>query len=561
MKTGTASLSARRRVLLGLGALATAAAGGWLWTGRHRRPAALAGTSAAPNAQAPASARRAERFTQPLRIPAAAGLMADVVLRGELALTAGSADFAIFPGAATALWHYAGLHGGKAVANPLLRLQHGQKLQVNLHNALDEATTAHWHGLSVDEANDGSGLHPVQPGAQRRYAFNVANRAGLYWYHAHPHGNTGKQIQRGLAGLLLVEDAQENALRARLGLNWGERDLPLLIADKQIDSNNYIVYKDGADDWIGNRILVNWTADAYLDAVPGLYRLRILNGCNARLWRLAFVHRGGLLPFQLIGTDGGLLERPWRLQDIFLGPAQRIDVIVDFSTVAVGDRVLLSSLDYMAMENEDDAGPLQPHLMADHPGAVPMGAAQDLMEFRLVADRSQRRSFGAAAIPARFQPLPPVAAEDCALRQFKLALDAEGRWLINQWNMHFNGHEPVFRVRRGSREIWEIHNALASMPHPIHVHGFQFRLLSRRISPPDIRARAVTDTGLSPHDLGLLDTVVIWPGEIVRIAIDFSQPFEGVQRYMLHCHNLEHEDRGMMITFAVDDDAKQLCEA
>lgn len=320
------------------------------------------------------------------------------------------------------------------------------------------------------------------------------------------------------------------------------------------------MYKDGADDWIGNRVLVNWTPDAYLDAVPGLYRLRILNGCNARLWRLAFVHRGNLLPFQLIGTDGGLLERPWRLQDIFLGPAQRIDVIVDFGAVPVGDRVLLSSLDYMAMENEDDAGPLQPHLMADHPGAVPMGAAQDLMEFRLVPDRSQRRTFGAAAIPTRFQPLPQPAIEDCALRHFKLALDADGRWLINQWNMHLNGHEAVFRVRRGSREIWEIHNALASMPHPIHVHGFQFRVVSRRISPPDIRARAVTDSGLSPHDLGLLDTIVIWPGEIVRIALDFSQPFKGVQRYMLHCHNLEHEDMGMMVTFAVDDDAAPLCK-
>src|SRR5204862_5495042 len=111
-------------------------------------------------------------------------------------------------------------------------------------NRLAEDTTIHWHGLAVDEANDGSGLHPVAAGASTRYRFRVRNRAGLYWYHAHPHGRTGVQVQRGLAGPLLVEDAEELALRAHLGLRWGERDLLLLIADKQVDANNAIVYKE-----------------------------------------------------------------------------------------------------------------------------------------------------------------------------------------------------------------------------------------------------------------------------------------------------------------------------
>ncbi|NNC25016.1 multicopper oxidase family protein, partial [Salinisphaera sp. USBA-960] len=81
------------------------------------------------------------------------------------------------------------------------------------------------------------------------------------------HGRTGAQLQRGLAGLLLVEDEEELALRQRLGLRWGERDLPLMIADKQVDAGNAIVYKDGADDWIGNRVLVNWTPEPYLDVI------------------------------------------------------------------------------------------------------------------------------------------------------------------------------------------------------------------------------------------------------------------------------------------------------
>lgn len=546
--------SARRRILVGLGVAVAMGAAGW-WRRRMSEPADAVAADAQPAASA---ANVAEPFATPLRLPGSEGLLADLQPNGAIELRAAAADFPIFPGRASTLWHYASSRDGRPVANPLLRLSQGQELDVTLYNALDEETTAHWHGLAVDEANDGSGLHPIAPGAQRQYRFRVSNRAGLYWYHAHPHGNTGKHIQRGLAGLLLVDDEHELKLRARLGLDWGSRDLPLLLADKQIDANNSIVYKDGADDWIGNRVLVNWTPEPHYEAVPGLYRLRLLNGCNARLWRLGFLHRGTPLPFLLIGTDGGLLEKPWRINDIFLAPAQRIDVIVDFSNLSVGERVLLTSFDYMAMENEDDAGPLRPHLMADHPGAVPMGAAQDIMQFRIVPDRSARRAFGAAAVPQRLSDLPEIQTEGLPTRRFRLTLDAEGRWLINQWNMHLNGHEAMFHVRRGTREIWEIHNALASMPHPLHVHGFQFRVLSRSISPPDIRARAVTAAGLSPHDLGLLDTILIWPGETVRIVLDFSQPFRGTQRYMIHCHNLEHEDMGMMVTFAVDDEAPAL---
>ncbi|MBO7942911.1 multicopper oxidase family protein, partial [Streptomyces sp. S9] len=115
----------------------------------------------------------------------------------------------------------------------------------------------------------------------------------------------------------------------RLGLRWGERDLPLMIADKQVDAGNAIVYKDGADDWIGNRVLVNWTPEPYLDVIPAWYRFRLANVCNARLLRPCFLHEDKPLPMLLIGSDGGLLERAWPVDDLFLAPAQRVDVLVD----------------------------------------------------------------------------------------------------------------------------------------------------------------------------------------------------------------------------------------
>lgn len=553
----------RRRLLLGACVAATgAAAGAWLWrrAATDAPPshghdlastAAPAGAAGTPAAYTP--------FEQPLRLPGVDGLMADVRLAGAMTLRASTAAFPIFAGAATTLWHYAGEVAGRGVANPVLRIARGQTLDIALDNALAEATTAHWHGLHVDEANDGSGLHPVAPGQQRRYRLRVDNRAGLYWYHAHPHQRTGAQLQYGMAGLLLVEDAEELALRERLGLRWCERDLPLLIADKQVDANNAVVYRDGADDWIGNRMLVNWTPEPTHEVVAGLYRLRLANVCNARVLRPAFLHGDRPLTFHLIGTDGGLLAEPWPVEDLFLAPGQRADVLVDFAQVPAGERVLLRSLDYVPMENEDESGAFMPDPMGEHPGAAPMGAPVDLMQFCVAACGAAASTGTVATAPARAASLPatlsalppPPDTRGWPVRPLRLHMDSEGTWFINGRNFHRDGHEPAFAVRRGAREVWEIRNAMTSMPHPIHVHGVQFRVVSRSISPQDVRSRQVAGPGLGPQDLGFSDTVLVWPGEVVRIAIDFSQPFEGEQRYMVHCHNLEHEDMGMMLTFAV----------
>ncbi len=478
--------------------------------------------------------------------------MAEHVLSQNLHITARVRSFALFPGQSTALWHYAIDIDGRSLANPLLRVAHGAAVDISFDNRLAEPTTIHWHGWSLDEANDGSGLHPVAVGEQVRYRFRVTNRAGLYWYHAHPHMRTGMQVQHGMAGLLLVDDEEELALRKKLGLAWGERDIPLMLADKQIDPDNAISYKQDADDWIGNRVLVNWTSEPYLDVVAGWYRFRLANVANARMFRPAFIYDGQPLPMQLIGTDGGLLAQPWPVDDFFLGPAQRADILIDFSTLRPGSRVLLRSLEYVAMDHDgDDAVTFQPDPMADHPGAVAMGNRLDMMELRVVAATQPAQQ---TDIPQQLSTLVPApVVSSWPVRHFRLRTDPDGRWFINDWNFHSNGHAAVFSVKRGAREVWEIRNEMTSMPHPIHLHGFQFRVVSRSISPPDIRSRMVADAGLGPQDLGVADTVVVWPGEIVRIAIDFAQAFTGTQRYMFHCHNLEHEDKGMMVMFAVTD--------
>jgi suppressor of ftsI/bilirubin oxidase len=123
------------------------------------------------------------------------------------------------------------------------------------------------------------------------------------------------------------------------------------------------------------------------------------------------------------------------------------------------------------------------------------------------------------------------------------------QWFINDWTFRID-QVPV-SVSKDTIEIWEITNSLISMPHPMHLHGFQFQVLERINSPSRIRDLAVDSQGRLPTDKGWKDTVLVWPAERVRVAIDFSHPFSGEQLYLFHCHILEHEDGGMMINYKV----------
>ena len=111
--------------------------------------------------------------------------------------------------------------------------------------------------------------------------------------------------------------------------------------------------------------------------------------------------------------------------------------------------------------------------------------------------------------------------------------------------------ETPIEVARDATEVWLLRNYHTSMPHAMHLHGFQFRVLERETSPGALERLAVDDRGRIATDLGWKDTVLVWPGESVRIAIDFRHPFPGAQTYMFHCHNLEHEDGGMMLRMKV----------
>jgi blue copper oxidase len=461
--------------------------------------------------------------------------------------------------------YVAGL-GTRQVAQPILHARRGESFDALIENALPQPTTVHFHGLTLPQAQDGAGFDPIAPGASKRVRFQVRNRSGLYWFHPHPQGFTAEQVYAGLAGLLVVTDEEDQALDAALALVPSNR-LALAIADARVENGLIRPYAPGAADclngWIGNQAVVNGRLDAGWTVAPGWLRLQILSACNARGLLLAFRQESELVPFHLLGTDGGLLAAPREVDRVFLHGGERVDIVVDVN----GRRALQAiSLEFDARHHAQSAP--APHR---HPGReryAPLAAEtvceNNSNEGAGPADGAELALFsltveGTAAartppLPARLSALEePVPTPDAPTRRVRLDFDERTGFLIDQAPYAID--ETGFSVSRGAREVWEIKNSPISMPHPMHVHGFGFRVLRRQGTFGAARRLATEPGGRFPTDLGVKDTVLAWPNETLWLALDFALPpeaaFGGPQRYMFHCHNLEHEDAMMMRNITV----------
>ncbi len=542
-----------RRQLLGLGgAVAVAGAGAAAW--RYYGPGASHRMAGGPFRPYPFDPVTAANFGQKLFIPVASGPFGVLDVAGPLKLRATAASFTLLPGRESPFLLYQTEYAGKPYQNPILRIESGAQLTLSLDNALPEPTIIHWHGLHTPARMDGHPADTIAPGARYDYDFKVRNRGGTYWYHTHAHELTAKQAYNGLASFFLVDDDDQRSLAKALDLQLGVTDLPLVIQDKQFDAQGRLLYRPNAHEsmmgWLGDIILANLTPNAVLTVTPRTYRLRLLNGSNARIYRLAFVKADAALPFAVIGTDGGLIERPETVTEAFLAPGERLDVLFDASQAQPGDDIFLRSLAFDAMENEGTAGGMagigggMGRMMASMGSSrLALGAAFNLLKLTVAAGERV-----AAKWPATLSQVKPVRTEGAAGRKIELSMQGM-RFLIN--GRTFRMEEIAFEVKRGAVEVWSISNPSIGMPHPMHLHGFSFQVIERLNSPPQLSATARFGKGRTVSDLGWKDTVLVWPGETVRIAIDFAHDFAGSQTYLFHCHNLEHEDAGMMINFRV----------
>lgn len=456
--------------------------------------------------------------------------------------------------------------GTRQIADPILMASRGERIDCEIENRLPQPTTVHFHGLTLPEAQDGAGFEPILPGGQKRISFEIKNRSALYWFHAHPHGLTAEQVHAGLAGLLVVNDEEDRALDQSLAIAPGNR-FALALSDVRVSSGQLRPYAPAPDEclhgYFGNRIRVNTALDYAAPVAPGWVRLQLLNACNARGLLLAFRDRDGAVPFHLLGTDGGLLAAPLAVESAFLYPAERLDIAIDLSARGAVSAVSLA----FDPRHQAKGGTLAPLHAARQkypalaiaavcaadgkPSADALPDGSEMPLFKLTVSGSLR---AAPPLPARLSTLAEITTATASpARRLRLDFDERSGFLIDQ--TPYRVDEIAFGIARGTREVWEIRNSPLSMPHPMHLHGFGFRVLRRQGTFGPARALATAGNGRLPSDLGIKDTVVVWPNETLWLEVDFSLPpdpaFAGRQRYMFHCHNLEHEDGMMMRNFAV----------
>jgi|SRR5918993_596347 suppressor of ftsI/bilirubin oxidase len=482
-------------------------------------------------------------------------------------ITAKKESVEVVPGKSTELLAYHAKRDGKTHVNPTIRVRTGTEFSAEFANDLDEETTVHWHGLHVDWRMDGHPFQPVATGATYRYAFPVRDRGGTYWYHPHPHGGTARQTYAGLAGFFLVEDNDQRRLDEALDLTLGETDIPLLIQDKVLDESGYFLYEPDqmAVDmgYEGDVVLVNLTPTPYQEVSTRIYRFRLLNGSNARTYRIAFSKAGEeeLLPYQVIGTDGGLLDRPHSADEVLLSPGERVDILLDLRSLEVGEELMLSSLSFdpMHREHEMDMGGSMDYMehmdMGHHQMHHQMGPARlpDGSEFYLLRLVVKEKTDYSRSVPEILSEIPQPDLGEADIRPITISMttdDGGMRWLINGKTRGMD--EVSIVVQRGAREVWEIRNDEKSMPHPAHLHGFQFQILEWADTPEQVAHLVIDEESRLVTDVGFKDTVLLWPGETVKCTMDFSHGFEGEQIYMFHCHILEHET-AMMLNVKIAD--------
>lgn len=452
----------------------------------------LIGVGLGIGAAAPTAASHPSAFSRPLIIPR-------VLTGSNITLTAAATDVQILPGAKTRMWTYNGLFPGPTIRRPA-----GQTTTVTLVNKLPIAAgelTLHNHGNHSTSENDGQpdAFLAAPAGGSVTYTYTGTEAGGnergaFQWYHDHRMDVTGRNVWMGLAGMYIIDDPADPQT-----LPKGEFDVPLLIADRSFNAKNQLAYRFDAAGVTGNHILVNGVPQPYFKVGDRKYRLRILNASNSRSYDLALSNGQSFIQ---IGTESGLLPAPVRRTRILIGPAERVEVVVDFAK-RLNQKIVLQNL-------------------------AATGSLRQLMQFRVTRDLTDNSS-----VPTKLRPLPPLDPTSAVTRTFEFSRERfGGRWTIN--GVIFDPNRVDAQPKLGATETWILKNK-SSTNHVIHIHDVDQQLVSRN--------------GVKPAAYELMkESWNLKGGETAVVKLKFT---DNVGRYVFHCHILEHEDAGMMTQFEV----------
>jgi spore coat protein A len=515
----------------GAGLVAATASLGLLRLG----PASSTGTELRSEAPLP------QAFSRPLTVPPIARPSTGT---DDYRLTARAADVEILPGLPTRIWGYDGQFPG-----PTILARSGREVSVRVSNELPVPTVTHLHGGRTPAEHDGYPTDLILPvgtdwaaqrltGAssvgQRDYRYPLRQRASTLWYHDHTMDFTGPNVYRGLAGFFLVGDEQDDSLP----LPRGDRDLPLLVCDRAFAADGSFRYPAVSPDQttpgvqadymggvLGDVVLVNGVPWPRHEVDGARYRLRLLNGCNARRVEFALdPPPPGGPPFVQIASDGGLLAAPVARDSVTLASAERAEVVVDFAGYPVGSEVTLVN-----RLGSGGAASVMRFVVART--AKDDSSVPGVLSVIEPLDRSQAVTTRTFAFQLKRGPMGSAPGGHAGHQGDPDSADPSLMWMVN--GEAFDPDQDLANPRLGDVEIWRL---MTDLHHPVHLHLAPFQVLRRGFDPP------------GPGDLGWKDTIDLLPGQTAAIIMRFDG-YPG--RYVFHCHNLEHEDMAMMANFSV----------
>ena len=359
---------------------------------------------------------------------------------------------------------------------------------------------------------------------------------GTLWYHDHRIDFTGPNVYRGLTGFYLLfddidsgneRDTNPKALRLPSGV--GKYDIPLVFQDKFFDSSGIVAFDQFATKGIlGNKFCVNGKVQPKFSVERRKYRFRLLDGGPSRFYEFYLASGSGVnQPFDYISNDGNLLPAPLRdVKKVHLGVAERADIVIDFSKYPIGTQLYLVN----RLVQTDGRGPEGPSVNTRGADGLLTTTGTQLLRFDVERDPPTQ---DLSQVPAKLRDLPPInLAEVKVSRRWEFDKQNEV-WTVN--GKIFDVENPSARPKRGTAEIWTL-KGKGDWSHPVHIHFEEGRILTRNGKPP------------APHEAGRKDVYVLAPGDEVRLFIRFRE-FTG--KYMMHCHNLIHEDHAMMIRWDI----------
>lgn len=456
------------------------------------------------------------------------------------------ADQQVLPGNKTKIWGFDGIWPGPTVHATL-----GRPVTIKIFNDLpvNEKLSIHNHGHNVASAYDG---HPsanvINQTASYEYKYPNMQGGGTapnlqgaatYFFHDHVADLTAAHVYKGIAAFYLIHP-MAGSTEAGLNLPSGAYDIPLMIADRTFNADNSLSSTANVvTGFQGQTMTVNGTVKPFLEVARRKYRFRLLNASPAR--RLNVGLSAGTM-FQ-IASDGGLLPSPISPSRVLLGPAERADIVIDFSKYAIGDTVTLT--------NSDSFSPVIP----------------EIMQFRVVRNETDTSTLP-PVLDASFVRYKEVVGTDMApaesvppttrTRSLSFTFDsAASMWKINGKTYNPSAYEfgtdsdTAQNTKLGDTEIWTLINAdnASQIPHPFHQHLVEFQIL-------DVCPTNNPTCGTPPvaSQQGWKDTVLVMPLTIVRVKMNFyfngpetpASVFPG-DGYVFHCHTLEHEDHQMML--------------